>query len=138
MQTGAKDELHPELNQSIGQTHEPAVEHATAQVSEPTPEPIAEGKSKLMPSIKFVKEGKEVIAAQGANLRIKALENQIDLYTFSGKMMNCAVMGSAAPASSRSPKEWKICRPARKWKIASSASDRQTAVCLSDIGAGGL
>ena len=93
MQTGVKDELHPEPNQPIGQNNEPAVEQAAAQVSEPTPEPIAEGKSKLMPSIKFVKEGKEVFAAQGANLRIKALENQIDLYTFSGKMMNCGGYG---------------------------------------------
>ncbi|NJK36709.1 MAG: (2Fe-2S)-binding protein [Oscillatoriales cyanobacterium RM2_1_1] len=46
-----------------------------------------------MANIKFVKEGKEVIAADGANLRIKALENQIDLYTFMGKMMNCGGYG---------------------------------------------
>ena len=42
-----------------------------------------------MANIKFVKENQEVIAADGANLRLKALENRIDLYTFSGKMMNC-------------------------------------------------
>jgi ferredoxin len=44
-------------------------------------------------NIKFVKENKEVIAASGANLRFKALENGIDLYTFGGKMMNCGGYG---------------------------------------------
>lgn len=34
-----------------------------------------------------------VFAAQGANLRFKALENGIDLYTFGGKMMNCGGYG---------------------------------------------
>jgi ferredoxin len=46
-----------------------------------------------MANIKFVKEEKEVIAADGANLRFKALENGIDLYTFVGKMMNCGGYG---------------------------------------------
>jgi ferredoxin len=46
-----------------------------------------------MANIKFVKENKEVIAADGANLRLKALENRIDLYTLSGKMMNCGGYG---------------------------------------------
>lgn len=46
-----------------------------------------------MATIKFVDEGKEVIAADGANLRFKALENGIDLYTFSGKLMNCGGYG---------------------------------------------
>jgi ferredoxin len=46
-----------------------------------------------MANIKFVKENQEVIAADGANLRLKALENRIDLYTFSGKMMNCGGIG---------------------------------------------
>ncbi|HIK17230.1 MAG TPA: (2Fe-2S)-binding protein [Leptolyngbyaceae cyanobacterium M33_DOE_097] len=46
-----------------------------------------------MTVIKFVKENKEVVAANGANLRFKALENQVDLYTFSGKMMNCGGYG---------------------------------------------
>jgi len=44
-------------------------------------------------SVNFVKEGKEVVAAQGANLRIKAIENQVDLYTFGGKLMNCGGYG---------------------------------------------
>jgi ferredoxin len=54
---------------------------------EATPQP------KSFPCIKFVKEDKEVFAADGANLRLKALENQIDLYTLVGKMMNCGGYG---------------------------------------------
>lgn len=45
------------------------------------------------PCIKFVKEDREVIAADGANLRLKALENGIDLYSLYGKMMNCGGYG---------------------------------------------
>ena len=46
-----------------------------------------------MANIKFENENQEVIAADGANLRIKALENRVDLYTFTGKMMNCGGYG---------------------------------------------
>jgi ferredoxin len=46
-----------------------------------------------MTVIKFVQENREVIAAAGANLRFKALENQIDLYTLGGKLMNCGGYG---------------------------------------------
>lgn len=46
-----------------------------------------------MANIKFVKEDQEVIAADGANLREKALQNKIDLYTFKGKLMNCGGYG---------------------------------------------
>jgi len=46
-----------------------------------------------MANIKFVKENQEVIAADGANLRLKAMQNGIDLYTFRGKMMNCGGYG---------------------------------------------
>ena len=46
-----------------------------------------------MSSIKFIKEDKEIIVAVGANLREKALQNQIDIYTFKGKMMNCGGIG---------------------------------------------
>ena len=46
-----------------------------------------------MANIKFVKENKEAIAADGANLRLKAMENGIDIYTFRGKMMNCGGYG---------------------------------------------
>jgi ferredoxin len=50
-------------------------------------------KEAAMANIKFVKENQEVIAADGANLRIKALENGIDIYTLYGKMMNCGGYG---------------------------------------------
>lgn len=46
-----------------------------------------------MGNIKFIKEDKEVIAADGANLRFKAIENGIDVYTFIGKMTNCGGYG---------------------------------------------
>lgn len=46
-----------------------------------------------MGNIKFVKENQEVIAADGANLRLKALENSVDLYTLKGKLMNCGGYG---------------------------------------------
>ncbi|MBW4521301.1 MAG: (2Fe-2S)-binding protein [Scytolyngbya sp. HA4215-MV1] len=46
-----------------------------------------------MANIKFVNEDREVIAADGANLRLKALENGVDLYTLMGKMMNCGGYG---------------------------------------------
>ncbi|PSB00436.1 2Fe-2S iron-sulfur cluster-binding protein [Merismopedia glauca] len=44
-------------------------------------------------TIKFVKENKEVIIANGANLRQKGLENGIDIYTLKGKVMNCGGYG---------------------------------------------
>lgn len=46
-----------------------------------------------MTSIKFVKENKDIVVADGANLRLKAIENGIDLYTLMGKMMNCGGYG---------------------------------------------
>jgi|SRR6476646_3473962 ferredoxin len=46
-----------------------------------------------MSNIKFVNENQEVVVAQGANLREKALQNGIDLYTFKGKLMNCGGYG---------------------------------------------
>jgi len=46
-----------------------------------------------MTSIKFVKENKEAVVADGANLREKMLQNGIDLYTFKGKLMNCGGYG---------------------------------------------
>jgi ferredoxin len=46
-----------------------------------------------MANINFVEEGKEVIAMDGANLRIKAVENGIDLYKFVGKLTNCGGYG---------------------------------------------
>lgn len=47
-----------------------------------------------MGNIKFVKENKEVIAANGANLRLKAMQNNIDIYKFIGKMTNCGGVGN--------------------------------------------
>jgi ferredoxin len=44
-------------------------------------------------NIKFVNEGQEIMAAGGANLRVKAVEHNIDLYTLMGKMMNCGGFG---------------------------------------------
>ncbi len=46
-----------------------------------------------MGNIKFVKEDKEVVAADGANLRLKAMQNGIDIYTLIGKMTNCGGYG---------------------------------------------
>lgn len=44
-------------------------------------------------TITFTKENKDVIVAQGANLREKALQNGIDIYTLKGKLMNCGGYG---------------------------------------------
>lgn len=46
-----------------------------------------------MVRIKFVKEGKEIEAAPGANLRFKAQEHNIDIYTFMAKLMQCGGYG---------------------------------------------
>ena len=46
-----------------------------------------------MPSITFIKENKETFAADGANLREKALQNNIDIYTLKGKLTNCGGYG---------------------------------------------
>lgn len=46
-----------------------------------------------MATVKFVKEDKEIYVPEGSNLRFKALENGIDLYTLMGKMMNCGGYG---------------------------------------------
>ncbi len=67
----------------------------TDEMSTIKPETVSEPIKPLFrsASITFVKEGKEVIAADGANLRIKAIENGVDIYTFGGKMMNCGGYG---------------------------------------------
>ncbi len=49
-----------------------------------------------MTTISFEKENKEVIAAQGSNLREKALQNQVDIYTLGGKLRNCGGYGQCA------------------------------------------
>ena len=50
-----------------------------------------------MPAIKFVNEAEKVdqsvVAAAGANLRTKAVENGVDIYKFMGKLTNCGGIG---------------------------------------------
>lgn len=46
-----------------------------------------------MANIKFVNENVEAIAADGANLRLKALENGVDIYKTWGKLTNCVGYG---------------------------------------------
>lgn len=46
-----------------------------------------------MARIKFVKEDKEVEASFGSNLRFKAQENNIDIYTLMGKLTQCGGYG---------------------------------------------
>ncbi len=46
-----------------------------------------------MARIKFIKENKEVEASIGSNLRFKAQENNIDIYTFMGKLTQCGGHG---------------------------------------------
>jgi len=49
-----------------------------------------------MANIKFIKENKEVVAADGANLREKALQNNVDIYKWRGKLINCGGYGQCA------------------------------------------
>lgn len=46
-----------------------------------------------MANITFIEEDKVVFAADGANLREKAVQNGVDLYTFRGKLTNCGGYG---------------------------------------------
>ncbi|MCA1904868.1 MAG: (2Fe-2S)-binding protein [Cyanobacteria bacterium KgW148] len=46
-----------------------------------------------MANIQFLKEDKLAFASDGANLRLKAIENGIDIYKFWGKMTNCGGYG---------------------------------------------
>jgi len=48
---------------------------------------------KGMATIRFVNENREIFVAEGANLRLKALENQIDLYKMMAKLLNCGGNG---------------------------------------------
>lgn len=81
-QTGSTHEIQQDMRQSDQEIQEiqPAEQSAPPQM-------------KGSPCIKFVKEGKDVVAADGANLRFRALESGIDLYTLMGKMMNCGGYG---------------------------------------------
>ncbi len=49
-----------------------------------------------MPTITFINENQDVVAADGANLREKALQNGIDIYKLRGKLMNCGGYGQCA------------------------------------------
>jgi len=49
-----------------------------------------------MSTINFVKENKEVVIANGANLREKAVQNGIDIYKLKGKLINCGGYGQCA------------------------------------------
>ncbi len=46
-----------------------------------------------MATIKFVNEQKEAIAAEGSNLRLKALESGVDIYKAMAKLLNCGGNG---------------------------------------------
>ena len=46
-----------------------------------------------MANIQFLKENTEAIAADGANLRLKALDKGIDIYKTWGKITNCGGYG---------------------------------------------
>jgi ferredoxin len=64
--------------------------------SQQTPVPPMEEPTKptfTSASANFVNENKEILLSGGANLRVKAVENNIDLYTVMGKMMNCGGYG---------------------------------------------
>ncbi len=54
---------------------------------------LTPGKHSIMACIKFVKENKEIEASLGSNLRFKAQENNIDIYTFVGKLTQCGGYG---------------------------------------------
>lgn len=76
-----------------------------------------------MANVKFVNEDKEINVADGSNLRFKALENNIDIYTFSGKLMNCGGYGQcgtcvvdvAAGGENLSPRTQVEERKLKKW-----------------------
>lgn len=46
-----------------------------------------------MATITFVEENEKAFAMEGANLRLKAKENNIDVYTNWGKLTNCGGYG---------------------------------------------
>lgn len=49
-----------------------------------------------MADITYMPDNKVVIASDGANLREKALQNNVDIYTFGAKLMNCGGVGQCA------------------------------------------
>jgi ferredoxin len=77
------------MSQATDHANQESMESAVTMPTEvPQPKP-----QYFMANIKFVKEGKEVTAASGSNLRQKAIENGVDIYTFKGKLTNCGGIG---------------------------------------------
>lgn len=76
------------MNQAIDHEENPAAEGVA------TPDPVDRVKpSAFLATLNFVNEGKTVTVATGANLRQKAIENGVDIYTLKGKLMNCGGYG---------------------------------------------
>jgi ferredoxin len=81
----------------MSQATNPAEQQASVEDSSVTAAiPQSAKPLSFLASINFIKEGKEVTAAAGANLRQKAIENGIDIYTLKGKLMNCGGIGQCA------------------------------------------
>lgn len=70
------------------ETQKPLVTEPDSQEQSPV-----EPRPSTIASINFVQEDKEIVVANGANLRTKALENGIDLYRMVAKVMNCGGYG---------------------------------------------
>ena len=51
---------------------------------------------KTMPTITFSNENKNVVCSDGANLRERAVQNSVDLYTWRGKLVSCGGYGQCA------------------------------------------
>jgi ferredoxin len=67
---------------------------SNASQSTPMSQPVqTNSPPSTLANINFVKEGKEITVAAGVNLRQKAVENGIDLYTLKGKLMSCGGYG---------------------------------------------
>lgn len=87
MQTGSEEQT------TVAATADNPLGSSTASETQTDVENQDQENSWQPANIKFVKEDRLVVAANGANLRFKALENGIDLYTLMGKMMNCGGYG---------------------------------------------
>ncbi|MBF1999380.1 MAG: (2Fe-2S)-binding protein [Synechococcales cyanobacterium M58_A2018_015] len=87
MQTGSEEQI------TVAAAADNPLAPSTVSETQTDVENQAQENSWQPANIKFVKEDRLVVAANGANLRFKALENGIDLYTLMGKMMNCGGYG---------------------------------------------
>jgi ferredoxin len=68
----------------------------TNTAADVAPTQPAQSMGSTIAKICFANENKEITVAVGANLRSKALENGVDLYTLKGKLMNCGGYGQCA------------------------------------------